>query len=186
MALDQLRAHHAVATFFLVGKLVHQPWLSSDLRAETHFPGLAFGDHTWDHVSVKHASTKFLNQEILRARAAIARAAGVPISLFRPPLGAHDANLGRYLRAHRMLQILWSIDSRDSQGASASKIYRIVRDGLSPGDIILLHDNRGTTEKALPRILDLIDRQGLTTVTVPELLSQDPPSAKQVRTHTCP
>jgi peptidoglycan/xylan/chitin deacetylase (PgdA/CDA1 family) len=49
-----------------------------------------------------------------------------------------------------------------------------------------LHDNRGTTEKALPRILDLIDRQGLTTVTVPELMAQDPPSAKQVRQHTCP
>jgi len=185
-ALTQLRAHHDVATFFLVGKLVKQGWLAPDLRKETRFPGAAFGDHTWDHVAVTKATNRFLNEQILRTRRAIEHATHQQVQLFRPPLGEHDANLDRYLRAHHMLQILWSIDSQDSQGARAQKIYRIVRNNLSPGDIILLHDNRGTTEKALPRILDLIDRQGLTTVTVPELMAQDPPSAKQVRQHTCP
>ena len=184
-ALSQLRAHHDVATFFLVGKLVKQGWLAPELRKEARFRGAAFGDHTWDHVAVTHATTRFLNQQILRTRQAIEHATHQQVQLFRPPLGEHDANLDRYLRGHHLLQILWSIDSQDSQGARAQKIYRIVRNNLSPGDIILLHDNRGTTEKALPRILDLIDRQGLTTVTVPELLAQDPPTAKQVRQHTC-
>jgi peptidoglycan/xylan/chitin deacetylase (PgdA/CDA1 family) len=84
-----------------------------------------------------------------------------------------------------MLEILWTIDSEDSQGATADHVYRDVRKSLSAGDIVLLHDNRGTTESALPRILDLIEKRGLTPVTVPELLTQDPPTDRQVRQHTC-
>jgi peptidoglycan/xylan/chitin deacetylase (PgdA/CDA1 family) len=84
-----------------------------------------------------------------------------------------------------MLEILWSIDSGDSQGASARRIYRTVREQLSPGDIILLHEGRGTTQNALPRILDVIGARGYRAVTVPQLLAMDPPTNEQLRSHSC-
>jgi peptidoglycan/xylan/chitin deacetylase (PgdA/CDA1 family) len=183
-ALKTLKAHHDTATFFLVGKLLGAPWLSGILRAEIR-SGAAFGDHTWDHVTMTGGSTAFMDRQIARTRAAIRARTHRTVDLFRPPLGLHDPALDRYLRLHGMLQILWSIDTGDSQGASAAKIFREVKKNLSPGDIVLMHDNRGTTEKALPRILDLIDRRGYTTVTVPQLLSRDPPSNRQVRHRTC-
>ncbi len=183
-ALATLRAHRATATFFLVGKLLRQPWLSGIVEKEARF-GAAFGDHTWDHVDVTGATPQFLNRQIARTRAVIHHHTGRQVILFRPPLGAHDATLDRYVQSQGLLMILWSVDSEDSQGANADQIFRNVRRHLSPGDIILLHDNRGSTEKALPRILDLIDRRGYTAVTVPQLLQQDPPSNAQVRARTC-
>ena len=69
--------------------------------------------------------------------------------------------------------------------ATVRQIVQTVRKGLSPGGIIVLHDNRSTTENALPKILAMIKDRGLTPVTVPELLSQDPPTSGQLWHHTC-
>lgn len=179
-----LRERGMTATFFLVGKLLDEsrfeglPALAADLGA--------VGDHTWDHVSMAGASTGELTEQIARTRRAIGEAAGVRVTLFRPPLGARDRQLDAYVRSLGMLTILWSIESGDSQGASADRIFRTVRDSLSPGDIVLLHDNRGTTQRALPRILDIIEARGYRAVTVPELLALDPPTRAQLRAGTCP
>jgi len=127
-----------------------------------------------------------LDAQIAQTRRVAADAAGERVLLFRPPLGAHDERVHSYLRSIGMLNILWSLESGDSQGRNAMKIFRTVRHGLSAGDIILLHENRGTTQKALPQILDLIERRGLRTVTVSELLTVDPPTAEQLRQHSCP
>lgn len=182
--LDLLRERGMTATFFLVGKLLGEsrferlPMLDARLGA--------LGDHTWDHVSMLGRSQTELAEQIAHTRRAIARQAGVRVALFRPPLGQHDARVDAYVRSLGMLTVLWSVESGDSQGASADRIFRTVRDSLSPGDIVLLHENRGTTQRALPRILDLIEARGYTTVTVPELLAQDPPTNAQLRADTCP
>ncbi len=184
LALKQLALHDAPATFFLVGKLIGEPEFHGIVRDEARIG--VIGDHTWDHVTMTNGSPREYQQQIARTRTAARRASGQSVQLFRPPFGEHDPSLDRWVRSHGMLEVIWSIDTGDSQGASADKIVRTVKADLSPGDIILLHDNRGTTENALPRILDLLETRGLTPVTVPELLTQDPPSTKQVRHHTCP
>ncbi len=127
-----------------------------------------------------------LDAEIGRTRRVASSDAGEPVFLFRPPLGQHDQAVDAYLRSQGMIDVLWSLDSEDSQGANAFQIYRNVRDHLSAGDIVLLHENRGTTQAALPRILELIRKRGLQTVTVPQLLTMDPPSNEQLRSHACP
>ncbi len=183
--IDLLRSREMTATFFTVGKLYDAaPGWPDLMREEARFG--AVGDHTWDHVPVNDMSTSQLDQQILRTRSDAERITGYKVVLFRPPLALRSPTLDRYLPAHGMLDIMWSIDSQDSQGAKADKIYRTVRKHLSPGVIVLLHEGRGTTQQALPRILDLIQRRGYTTVTVPKLLEMDPPSARQLRTHTCP
>lgn len=182
--VELLRARGMTATFFLVGKLLD----------ESRFEGLprlaarlgAVGDHTWDHVPMAGASHEAMDEQIARTRRAIAVATGEPVGLFRPPLGARDDRLDDYVGSLGMLTVLWSLESADSQGASADRIVREIRAGLSAGDIVLLHENRGTTQRALPRILDLVGARGLTTVTVPELLARDPPTDRQLRLGTCP
>jgi chitin deacetylase len=182
--IDLLEARGMTATFFTVGRLYHARSGWGDLLAVEATFG-AVGDHTWDHVPVRGMSTSELDDQIMRTRREAERLSGRPVLLFRPPLGARDEALDRYVRAHGMLEILWSIDSGDSQGASARRIYRTVREHLSPGDIILLHEGRGTTQNALPRILDLIEARGYRAVTVPQLLAMDPPTNEQLRSHSC-
>jgi peptidoglycan/xylan/chitin deacetylase (PgdA/CDA1 family) len=182
--LDLLRARGMTATFFLAGKLVGEPRFEG-LPSEAAKLG-AIGDHTWDHISVVGLSAAELDAQIGRTRRAIAAETGQRVLLFRPPLGQHDERSRDYVRSLGMLTVLWSVESGDSQGASAERIYRNVRASLSPGDIVLLHENRGTTQRALPLILDLIEARGYRTVTVPELLELDPPTNEQLRRGTCP
>jgi peptidoglycan/xylan/chitin deacetylase (PgdA/CDA1 family) len=183
-ALRTLRRHDATATFFLVGKLVEETEFTHVLQEEVRF-GAAFGDHTWDHVGMTGRSPAFMNEQIARTRHAIEARTHAPVTLFRPPFGTHDAALDTYVRSQGMLEVIWSIDSGDSQGANADEIFQRVRQNLSPGDIILMHDNRASTENALPQILDLIDQRGFTTVTVPQLLAMDPPSTQQLMQGSC-
>ncbi len=181
--IDLLREHAMTATFFEVGKLLGEVRFEGLPRAAARLG--AVGDHTWDHVSVVGMSRRELQAQVARTRRAVAKAAGERVFLFRPPLGQHDATVDAYLRSLGMLQVLWSLDSGDSEGPGPDRIFRTVRESLSPGDIVLLHENRGTTQRALPRILELIQARGYTTVTVPQLLALDPPTREQLRHHTC-
>jgi peptidoglycan/xylan/chitin deacetylase (PgdA/CDA1 family) len=182
--LDLLRERGMTATFFLVGKLLDEARFQGLPRSAARLG--AVGDHTWDHVSMVGVSAAELDEQIARTRRAIAAETGERVVLFRPPLGQQDERVRDYVRSLGMLTVLWSVESGDSQGMSADRIYRTVRASLSPGDIVLLHENRGTTQKALPRILDLIEARGYTTVTVPQLLELDPPTHEQLREGTCP
>ena len=178
-----LRAAGMTATFFEVGKLLGESMFAGIPRAAARFG--AVGDHTWDHVSMLGLDRSALDAEIERTRHALEQLTGHGVFLFRPPLGQHDRTVDTYLRAHGMLEVLWSIDSGDSQGANDDRIYRTVREHLSPGDIVLLHENRGTTQNALARIIDLIRARGYRAVTVPQLLAMDPPTREQLRHNSC-
>jgi len=80
-----------------------------------------------------------------------------------------------------MLDILWSTDSADSLGAEWDGIIRNVEAGLHPGAIILMHENRGQTIRALTTLLPELHRRHLRSVSLTELFATDPPSAEQVR-----
>jgi peptidoglycan/xylan/chitin deacetylase (PgdA/CDA1 family) len=178
-----LKAAGMTATFFEVGKLLGEPMFDGIPKAAARFG--AIGDHTWDHISMVGLSATELDAEIARTRRVLQQLTGQRVTMFRPPLGQHDATVDAYVRSAGMLQIMWTIDSGDSMGASDDQIYRTIRAHLSPGDIVLLHENRGTTQNALPRIIRLIQRKGYRTVTIPQLLTMDPPSPEQLRHHTC-
>ena len=84
-------------------------------------------------------------------------------------------------KALGLLEVLWTVDSRDSLGADYAGIEQNVVAGLHPGSIILMHENRGQTIRALPVIFAALARDHLHAVTVPELVAEDPPSVAQLR-----
>ncbi len=73
------------------------------------------------------------------------------------------------------------MDSADSLGANYAGIIRNVEAGLHPGSIILMHENRGQTIRALTTLLPVLAQRHLRSVSLPELLYADPPSARQLR-----
>jgi peptidoglycan-N-acetylglucosamine deacetylase len=178
LALRILRRAHAHATFFLVGRLLaDRPRLP---RREASLAAL--GDHTWTHPDLTRLPRAGMDEEIARTQAAIERASGRRVRLFRPPYGAHDTTVDAEARSLGMLEVLWSVDSRDSEGADYLQIARTVLDGIRPGSIVLMHENRGQTIRALKfYILPGLRRLGLKPVTVPQLLTLDPPTAAQLR-----
>jgi peptidoglycan-N-acetylglucosamine deacetylase len=183
--LQVLHQHGVQATFFLVAReVVGWPDLK-DVPAREAAQG-AVGDHTFDHVSLPGLSADDLSHEMGDALTVIQAADGDHrVRLFRPPYGAHDAAVDAKARSLRLLEVLWSVDTADSRGATADQILATVHRDVKAGSIVLLHENRGTTRKALPAILDDLASRGLRAVTVPELLAQDPPSAKQLAGGSC-
>ena len=82
-----------------------------------------------------------------------------------------------------MVEVLWDVDSTDSRvqpPADYRAISRTVRRNIRAGSIVLMHENRGQTIRALRGILPSLRRRGLRSVTVPELLAADPPSDAQL------
>src|SRR2546430_1378133 len=119
-------------------------------------------------------------REIVRTQEALTRSTGGPVFLFRPPYGASDPAIDSVVRAHGLLQILWTVDSADSLGANYAQIERNVIGGLRGGAIILMHENHGQTVRALPNIFGALREKHLRAVSVPQLLTDDPPSVAQV------
>ncbi len=176
-AMTALRDNGARATFFLNGKNIAE-W-GHLAKAETELA--AVGNHSWSHAYLPGLSRSEMVREIGESRRAIARASGEPVNLMRPPYGARTRAIDAELRRTGQLQVLWDVDSMDSQGADWEEILRRSKAGAKPGAIILLHENRGQTLKAVNRLLPWLRKRGLIPVTVPELLALDPPSLAQVR-----
>jgi peptidoglycan/xylan/chitin deacetylase (PgdA/CDA1 family) len=173
LALKILRKYHVRATFFLVGHNV--PSRQSSVRAELRDYS-ALGDHTWSHKSLVELTRRQISHQIVWTNEAIKKATGAETRLFRPPYGAHNARVDSVVHRLGMIEVLWNIDSGDSQGNDWRQIGREVLSNVRPGSIVLMHENRGQTIRALHRlILPGLAKRGLIPVTIPELLMVDPP-----------
>jgi peptidoglycan/xylan/chitin deacetylase (PgdA/CDA1 family) len=175
--LAKLHKHGASATFFDVGRNID---LVAHATRDEQAIG-ALGDHTFNHPLLTSLPAGEAEREIAHTQAALTRSSGASVFLFRPPYGARNATIDRIVREHGMLQILWTVDSADSLGANYAQIERNVIGGLRPGAIILMHENHGQTVRALINIFGALQRKHLRAVSVPQLLTDDPPSVAQVR-----
>jgi peptidoglycan/xylan/chitin deacetylase (PgdA/CDA1 family) len=177
LAIRKLRENHLRATFFLVGKQIgaYPGW------ARREKPVAAVGDHTLTHPFLPALAQPEMVEQIAGARTVIERASGQRVVLFRPPYEGRSPAIDGEVKDLGMLEVLWNVDSADSLGAEYAGIERNVIAGLRPGSIVLMHENRGQTIRALPSIFAALERDHLRAVTVPQLVQQDPPSPAQLR-----
>ena len=85
----------------------------------------------------------------------------------RPPYGSYTDEL----RAEEKRSfIYWSLDTNDWKWRDADKVYELVMDNVSDGDIILMHDIHPETAEAAKRIIPDLIEEGYQLVTVSELM----------------
>ena len=178
LALRILRRAHAEATFFVVGKELRR-WpgaLAQEARVA------AIGDHSWSHPDLLFLSNVAVAEELGSTLATVDRDTHVRVRLFRPPYGATDARIARDAARLGLLEVIWSVDTRDSEGANFAQIAANVRRFVRGGSIVLMHENRGQTIEALKfGILPYLRAHRFVAVTVPQLLALDPPTRAQLR-----
>jgi peptidoglycan/xylan/chitin deacetylase (PgdA/CDA1 family) len=176
-AITKLRQAGQTATFFAVGRSItnYPGWLQREERVAT------IGDHTMTHPVLPEMSATEIDQQISGAKSMIQRATGQTVQLFRPPYGSRNATVDGIAKQMGLLEIIWNVDSADSLGANYAGIIKNVEAGMHPGSIILMHENRGQTIRALTTILPVLKARGLHSVTLPALLASDPPSLQQLR-----
>jgi peptidoglycan/xylan/chitin deacetylase (PgdA/CDA1 family) len=177
LALRKLKQAHERATFFVVGNSMHSwpGWLPRELTVA------AIGDHTYQHLDLVELSPAQVTYQLGRTAQMIRAQSREQVDLWRPPYGAYDATVRHIARHLGLLEILWSVDSGDSLGANWAGIIRTVEAGLRPGAILLFHENRGQTIRALTTLLPYLQRHHLRSVSLPELFATDPPSVGQLQ-----
>jgi peptidoglycan/xylan/chitin deacetylase (PgdA/CDA1 family) len=177
-AIRKLSQAREGATFFVVGKSMNAwpGWVAREAMI-----GAAIGDHTYTHPFLPALSPAEIRSQIDRTKLEAERESGRPVYLFRPPYGAVDPTVDRIVSSLGLLRIMWTVDSRDSLGANWLGIIRNVEAGLHPGSIILMHENRGQTIRALTTLLPYLQRHHIRSVSIPQLLASDPPSLAQLR-----
>jgi peptidoglycan/xylan/chitin deacetylase (PgdA/CDA1 family) len=133
--LDILSTFNARATFFLVGTSAAQyPELVRHIARAGH----AIGNHSWDHKAPFTAlSRKARRKQIRQCQQAIAPYGS---HILRPPWGARNTGVLLDALCLRYTLIGWNLDVQDWQQQDSHHVAGLMRQGLRPGSIILLHD----------------------------------------------
>ena len=163
--LDTLDRFCTKATFFAVGRMaLAYPSTVRDVIARGH----TLGSHTMSHpFHMPQMNFDAATDEIERGFAAVTVAAGAPVAPFFRFTGLADsARLLGYLQARNMATFTVDVVSNDSYihdpNALADRTLKeVVR---HRGGIILFHDIKTTTAKALPDILARLKAQGFSVV----------------------
>ena len=164
MLLDGLKERGVKATFFVLGAEVElYPQLVRRASEEGHLIGV----HAYRHVNLRQLSDGQAIEQVDRTNGAIYRATGQYASYIRPPYGCWKEDLDYEVQ---MVEVLWDIDPRDWATTSSDLVVQRVLNEVEENSIILLHDASKSSVQAAFTIIDTLQEQGYTFVTVEELI----------------
>jgi peptidoglycan/xylan/chitin deacetylase (PgdA/CDA1 family) len=147
-----LKKAGAVATFFNIGsKAVDR----RDLVELERTVGQV-ANHTYTHPHLPEVDQGQRLQELT----ATARALAYPNAWVRPPFGETDAATDADIAKTGLEPVYWTTDTYDWQ---LPPVETVVKRALAvqPGGIILLHDGREVTIKAIPKIVSELRERGM-------------------------
>jgi peptidoglycan/xylan/chitin deacetylase (PgdA/CDA1 family) len=177
--LDILKKYNIKATFFVLGKNVERyPDAARRIIKEGH----VIGNHTYTHPYMLIKLKTGIKYEIQKTEQAIVSATNVKPHLFRSPYGLDSLWMYHAAKDLGYITIEWSVTGNN--GGREIKPEKIVDDVLKyteDGSIILLHDgnrliqhfDRSHLVKALPLIIESLQKKGYQFVTVPVLLGTE-------------
>ncbi|MEO5333515.1 MAG: polysaccharide deacetylase family protein [Magnetococcus sp. YQC-5] len=144
-----LKQHDIPAAFFYIGNKVRaRPEIVKEIRAGQY----EIGYHSYRHQKMNWSGTSGLLDDFRKGHS-VMQSLGVPLTWFRPPYGDFNSNVVRVAKQQGMETVLWTIDSRDWTGVSASTMAQRVIRQFHPGAILLFHSTHDNTLKALPEII---------------------------------
>lgn len=168
--MDTCEKFGVPATFFLVGFWVDK---YGDLVSELNDRGFEIGTHTNTHPDLTKLDISGIRLELETSMKRITDIIGKTVSLHRAPYGAYNNNVLDTATSLGLVTIQWTIDSLDWKGLSVEEIVQRVVPKAKNGSIVLFHNDGKNTANALPIILDRLQKQGFTFVTVGDLIYKE-------------
>lgn len=156
--LDLLAAEKVSATFFCIGKNVEaQPEIARRIHAEGH----VLANHSYGHPSFHKLDLAEQLAEFERTEHLLRDITGQERHLFRSPYGHWNARLMLRLAARRVVCAHWSLDSLDCLHEPVDLLVaRLQGQALSPGEVLLFHDDNDLCHEALAQLLPFWREQG--------------------------
>jgi peptidoglycan/xylan/chitin deacetylase (PgdA/CDA1 family) len=173
--IQVLNETHTPATFFLGGL-----WMR-DHQAETielsNNPLFELGNHSWSHKDFSAITNDEMQKEILLTQQFMYDLVGYQTNLFRLPYGTYTDESLNTINDQGLYIIQWDDVSGDPDpNVTAENMTSWVLQQVQPGSIIIMHANgRGWhTAEALPGIIQSLNEQGYSIVTISDLLKIQP------------
>jgi len=163
--LKTLELYCAKATFFPVGRMaLKHPSVMKEIVASGH----TIGGHTWSHpLNLRKLSKSRVIEQIEKGFAAVALTAEQPIApFFRFPGLNDDSRALRYLQQRGVATFSVDVVSDDSFTSRVDVLTTTTLSRVSArnGGILLFHDIKSVTAKALPDILKGLAERGFSIV----------------------
>lgn len=129
---------------------------------------LQIANHTYSHAALTKLSDEQIVRELTRNDEEIQRLFGVSSKpYFRPPYGYYDARvLAAAASCGFTRPVLWYGSLADSSNISSQEVLRFAKEYVNAQRIIIGHLNYPGVISVLDEIRGLMDRMGLTTVTI--------------------
>ena len=163
LILDILKENKASATFFMVGTMMNS---CQSCVLETYKSGNEIGSHSWEHLNIKTSNATKVNESLTKVNNLYHTITGDTIKLLRPPYGAYKAtNLENINNPF----ILWNLDTEDWRYRNVDHIVEYIKNNISDGSIILMHELYETSYESLKTILPWLYLNGYNVVTVSRL-----------------
>jgi peptidoglycan/xylan/chitin deacetylase (PgdA/CDA1 family) len=174
--LDYLAQEKVRATFFVVGKAIHNdPDLIYRLVREHH----SIGNHTYHHIRLDTLPPEKITEELQKTNELIARITKKPVLFFRAPGGRYNNDVSRAAREQKLMIVNWTLNTgdymmdvpfylegervyvRQPETIAVSLLRRV-----QPGDIILMHTGNEETLDALKLIIPELRKRGYRFATI--------------------
>jgi peptidoglycan/xylan/chitin deacetylase (PgdA/CDA1 family) len=173
--LDVLAKHDVRATFFLIGRYVHE---RPEIVQQIVQAGHVVGNHTFTHPLLTFKSAGEIREELANCRDTLQGAIGEHSNLFRPPFGGRRPAVLSTARELGLEPVMWNVTGYDWSAPPAAAIELNVAKQIRGGDIILLHDgghklmgaDRWQTVLATDHLIKRYKSQEYEFVTVPEMM----------------
>ena len=171
--LDILNQYGIKATFFNLGQNIEEyPQLAKKVTEQ----GSEVMSHTYQHQQLSKLDAAALQKEFSDTFSTIESTTGVKTTSFRPPYGDFTEKAWLNSGGKASVSVLWNQDSLDWKRPGANTIVTNSLKGITSGSIILMHDGGGPRDQdveALPQIIEQLQGQGYSFVTVSELMQSD-------------
>ena len=156
--LNELKKHHAKATFFCIGENVQKhPEVFKRILSEGH----QIGNHTFNHLNGWKTETSEYVENVEKAE----RQMRVNNSeLFRPPYGKITPKQAKILKKKGFKIVMWDIISYDFDAdITPEECLQNVLKKIQPGSVVVFHDSLKAEKNlryVLPKVLEFISEKG--------------------------
>lgn len=171
--LDILKEKGVKATFFVQGDRAQANPSAVKAIADA---GMELGSNGYSDQDLSKLSGDDLRSQIAQGFDAIKQAGGGTTSVLRPPFGSLSQENWAQAMDTFSAAITWNLDSGDWMLKGAQSVVDNVVGSAKNGNIVLMTDSDATadqTAQALPQIIDQLQQNGYTLVTVSELIKTD-------------
>ena len=168
--LETLKKCNIKITFFMVGDWVEK---YPDAVKKINGAGHEIANHSDSHPHVKNLSYEKNVEQILACSKKIEKITGKKTFLYRGPYGEYNDTVIKAAKDNGHTVIQWSIDTLDYNGLDKEQMWDKIKNKLTKGSIILMHNGTEHTADSLEYIINNIKTRKYEIVPVSKLIYTD-------------